>query len=300
MTETRRILRFTGMTLMMLAACFAGAAERVTVFTVNYPLAYFTQQIGGDHVEVIFPVPGDVDPAFWQPETADIAAIQNADLILLNGADYAKWVKQASLPRRKLVNTSTAFKSDYIRVTDTVTHQHGPGGEHSHAGTAFTTWLDFNQATKQAAAIRAALERKVPEHAAFFEDNYRSLERELRTLDESAAAIVARDPEKRFLASHPVYQYFARRYGVNIESVTWEPETVPDDGQWHALRHRLDSHAAGWMIWEGRPLDQTVKELQAIGIDSLVFDPVANSPESGDFISVMKSNIMELERAYRD
>ena len=71
------------------------------VYVVNYPLAYFAERIGGDVVRVHFPAPAEGDPAFWSPDADTIAAYQNADLLLLNGADYAKWVDRATLPSRR-------------------------------------------------------------------------------------------------------------------------------------------------------------------------------------------------------
>jgi zinc transport system substrate-binding protein len=71
---------------------------------VNYPLKYFAERIGGDHVRVEFPAPADVDPAYWNPALAGISAFQKADLILLNGAGYAKWIAKVSLPRSKIVD----------------------------------------------------------------------------------------------------------------------------------------------------------------------------------------------------
>ncbi|RLA05886.1 MAG: zinc ABC transporter substrate-binding protein, partial [Gammaproteobacteria bacterium] len=64
--------------------------------TVNYPLAYFAERIGGEQVEVGFPVPADVDPAFWSPAADAVAAYQAADVIILNGATYAKWVPKVT------------------------------------------------------------------------------------------------------------------------------------------------------------------------------------------------------------
>ena len=125
--------------------------SRLTVYTVNYPLQYFAQRIAGERAEVVFPAPGDVDPAFWQPSAEDIASYQRADLILLNGAGYAKWIQRVALPRRKLVDTSATFRDRYIQVDGAATHSHGPNGDHSHAGTAFTTWLDLELAHAQAA-----------------------------------------------------------------------------------------------------------------------------------------------------
>ena len=147
--------------LLLLSSPSVLFAEPLTVYTVNYPLQYFTQRIAGDHARVVFPAPADVDPAFWMPDRKTIGDYQQADLIVLNGAAYAGWVSKASLPRLRQVNTSKAFKNGFITVKDTVTHSHGPAGEHSHTGTAFTTWLDFYQAVQQAQAIAEALIRKL-------------------------------------------------------------------------------------------------------------------------------------------
>jgi zinc transport system substrate-binding protein len=285
---------------ILLAVSFtASADEKLSVYAVNYPLAYFAERIGGNSVNVVLPVPAGIDPAFWEPDASVIAEFQQADLILLNGAGYAKWLKHASLPRRKLVNTSAAFQRDYISVEQTVTHQHGPGGDHSHAGTAFTTWLDFNQARMQAKAILSALEKQRPRHADVFIQNYTLLEKDLVSLDQTLTAIVAQDSNKPFIASHPVYQYLARRYNINMKSVMWEPEIMPQQNQWDALQQLLATHDAKWMIWEGQPDKQALARLQTLGISSLVFSPCANTPEEGDFVSVMKNNIREIEKAFR-
>ena len=80
------------------------ASDKLTVYVVNYPLKYFAERIGAHHVKVEFPVPPDIDPAYWNPDLADITAYQKADLILLNGAGYAKWADKVSLPRSKMIN----------------------------------------------------------------------------------------------------------------------------------------------------------------------------------------------------
>ena len=293
-----KIFQVLLITILLLGSMVATAADKLTVYSVNYPLTYFAERIGGEHVEAVFPVPPDVDPAFWEPAAKDIATFQQADVILLNGAGYARWLKRASLPRRKLVNTSAAFKKDYISVTGTATHQHGPGGDHSHAGTAFTTWLDFSQAIQQAKAIQLALEKRRPEYADVFRRNYAVLETELDNLDKKITELATRDPDKLFVASHPVYQYFARRYQLDLQSVMWEPDVVPEKYQWSELRQLLRHHPAKWMIWEGTPDERSVNGLNETGINSLVFSPCANVPNEGDFMSVMTENMLQLEKAY--
>ena len=294
-----RLWLFIGLGLSFTLLGWTESHGKPTVYVVNYPLQYFTERIGAEHVQVVFPAPADEDPAFWKPDVNTIAAFQAADLIVDNGATYAKWLKIASLPKAKLVNTSERFKERYIEIQDTLTHSHGPGGEHSHSGTAFTTWLDMRQAVQQAQAITAALSRLLPEQKSVFEQHYAELEQDLLALDQRLEAIVAKQRAQPLVASHPVYQYLARRYGLNLQSVLWEPDVMPDDKQWQGLQSILQAHAAKWMLWEGAPLPASVDKLRTLGVKSLVFDPCGNTPEQGDFLSVMKQNVANLQQAFQ-
>jgi zinc transport system substrate-binding protein len=208
-------------------------------------------------------------------------------------------LKTASLPKAKIVNTSESFKAHYIEIKDTVTHTHGPAGAHSHTGTAFTTWLDFRQAAQQAQAIMAALSRLLPEQKSDFQQRYTDLERDLLALDQRLDELVSPKRAQPLVASHPVYQYLARRYGLNLQSVLWEPEIMPEAEQWQALQSILQTHAAKWMLWEGDPLPASVDRLQTLGVKSVVFAPCGNTPEQGDFLSVMQQNVDHLRQVFQ-
>jgi len=270
------------------------AAGPITIYVVNYPLQYFAERIGGDQVKVVFPAPAGVDPAYWQPNLADISAYQKADLILLNGAGYAKWVRKVSLPRSKMVNTSRQFKDRYITRKEVMTHSHGAEGKHAHEALAFTTWLDLELAASQAEAITLAICRKRPELKEVFQRNYESLKEDLLALDRKIQAIVSQEPSIPLIASHPVYDYFARRYGLNMVSVHWEPDETPTPKQWRGLKRIRKTHPAEWMIWEGEPMKATVEYLESIGIRTRVFDPCGNVPEKGDFLTRMRQNVENL------
>jgi zinc transport system substrate-binding protein len=282
--------------LSLLAQAVGAEPGDLSVYAVNYPLAYFAERVAGEHADVVLPVPPGVDPAYWTPDVATIGRIQEADVLLLNGAYYAKWLQWASLRISRTVDTSTEFRDRYLPLQDSVTHSHGPAGEHAHTGAAFTTWLDFEQAALQAEAIAEALGRRRPALRSTFQKNYEALAKDLVALDAELKAAVSTRP---LLSSHPVYQYLARRYGLNLKSVHWEPDSVPDDAQWSELESLLASHPAGWMIWEGAPNPETERRLREMGIRSLVFDPCANRPEQGDFLSVMRRNVDDLAAAFR-
>lgn len=288
-----------GLGVVLVLTAWAQSQAQPRVYVVNYPLQYFAERIAGDRVSVVFPAPPDEDPAFWKPDVETIAAFQAADLILVNGATYAKWLKTASLPKSKMVDTSRSFVADYIEIKDDAVHSHGPAGEHSHSGTAFTTWLDLRQAARQAEAALEGLSRLLPDHQDTFEQRYAELKDDLLALDGRLDSLVARQRQQLLLASHPVYQYFARRYGLNLQSVLWEPDVMPDADQWAELQSIVETHAAAWMLWEGDPLPESVDRLAALGVRSLVFDPCGNTPEQGDFLSVMQQNVARLQQAFQ-
>ncbi len=274
-------------------------SNTVVVYVVNYPLLYFAQRIGGDRVEVHFPVPADVDPAFWSPTGDDVAGYQQADLILLNGAGYAQWISRASLPMRTLVNTTEAVSDRYLTIDNAVTHTHGPKGDQSHGTTAFTTWLDPELAIAQAVSIRDALIRLRPDDTEFFAKRFLLLQSDLQSLDKQIQAVTATITGEPLLFSHPVYQYFIPRYGLNGVELHWEPDAEPSERMWRELSESREEIPARWMIWEAKPLKSVQARLESMGVNSLVFAPGANVPEDGDYLSLMATNAVALRAIKR-
>ena len=86
------------------------------------------------------------------------------------------------------------------------------------------------------------------------------------------------------VASHPVYQYWARRYSINLEAVLWEPEEVPTDAQMEDLKKILATIPRnGWCGKETRGGIRA--QDQGAGTRKVVFDPCANTPDKGDFLA---------------
>lgn len=292
-------LRLTAVLLgsALMQPALATGSDTLTVVAANYPLAYFAERLGGTQVRVELPVPDDEDPAYWQPDARTIQTMQKADLIALNGADYEKWLNRVSLPRSKWVDTSAAFKSRYLVIKDAVTHSHGGSGMHSHDGTASTTWLDFTQAAQQVDALAAAMIRTRPALRGIIEHNRTALDADLMRLDAEMKQVAEPLAGHPLIASHPVYQYLERRYGLNLKSVHWEPGEMPPASEWTALRQTLAAHPAKLMLWEESPSSEIKNDLNKLKLRPVAFLPCANRPKSGDFLGVMRDNIAALEQA---
>ncbi len=277
------------------------SSDSALLVASNYPLYFFASRIieDVDGAPAIVLPDIDGDPAFWMPSTEQIQLLQSADVILLNGAGAESWQNLITLDRRRLVETSANVVEKLIAFDDSVQHQHGPEGEHSHRGTAFTTWLDPQLAIAQAKVLTNALIDLAPTGETQFLDNLANLEQELTELDSRLADVFALLDDRPVLFSHPVYQYLERRYGINGESVHWEPDEVPSIPDWIALQQIRNLHPATIMIWEDEPLQETRARLANVGIVNVPFRTVANRPEEGDFLSVMRDNIERLHRSLR-
>ena len=277
----------------------AGGKAPLCVYAVNYPLSYFAERIGGESVEVVFPAM-EGDPAYWAPTAEEVGGFQSADLILLNGADYAKWISKVSLPSARMLNTSRGLSERLIELVDQATHTHGPGGAHAHGGFAFTTWLDPMLAIEQARVIKDALMTRLPTDADAFTERFAALEQELLALDRQLEEMTAAHPERPLVFSHPVYQYLATRYGLNGKSVHWEPAELPTAEMIADLKTMLLEHRAHWLVWEGTPSDEAATLVEELGMGNLVFDPCGNRPATGDFLAVMQANVDQLAQVYKD
>ncbi len=268
-----------------------------SVYTVNYPLAWAAGELAGNAAEVVFPAPADIDPAFWEPELDAVAGYQAADVILLNGAGYAKWVDRVSVPQNRVVDTSTAFSDNLITVASSPVHSHGPEGEHSHGERAFTTWLDLAQFAQQVDATADALSDVLPERSEAIEAQHLALSAALKRWDMELQAIGEQLDGAPLLYSHPVYQYLQRRYGLNGVALHWEPDQTPDERDWAELDGTLASHPAKLMLWEDEPTTETREGLSQRGIAVVVFQAMGNRPDAGDFATVMQQNIEQLAAA---
>ena len=57
-----------------------------------------------------------------------------------------------------------------------------------------------------------------------------------------------------------------------------------------------DGHPAKWSIWEAEPVPEAVQRVSELGLESVVFDPCANRPSTGDWLTAMQGNLEQLKK----
>jgi len=333
-----------GVGLAALLAAGAGCGQREAptasaaqmddvVLTTFAPTRSLAERISGGLVPVRTPLPEGEDPIFWQPTPEAIAEFQRARLIITNGAELEKWVADAPLPASRVVASigerALADAGGPI-LMDSVTHSHGPSGEHTHEGVDGHTWVEPTLAIEQAEAIRDAMARAWPHHSTRFEANAYHLVEELRALDDELAALGGAISGVTLLASHPAYNYLARAKGWTITNLDLDPQDQDPaavvDAVHHALHeleggdHHHDDHdaaesghahgadgahdghgAAGdgapvLLLWEAQPREEIAAALRAeLGVASVLFSPGESTAR--DYLEVLEANIDRLRAA---
>lgn len=289
-------------TCILLSVLLSGCGDKQTplrtdvnalpyIVVVNNPLLYFTQRLIADEIDVRLLVPPGVDPAAWQPTALDVLQLQGAELLLLNGAGYSSWLDKVSISPRKIVITSQNAKHRWLELPGQITHSHGPGTEHAHGDYAITTWMDMSLAGKQAQAIADALQKRWPRLADTVAVRLQGLITDIDALDQGYQEQARRLAGRSLIYSHPVYQYFERRYQLPGNSLHWEPDVMPSDEQWAELQKMLSPDAL--FIWEGDPDTAISGRMAAQALPFVVVDPAANT-SARDWLSVQQDNLTRL------
>ena len=95
--------------------------------------------------------------------------------------------------------------------------------------------------------------------------------------------------------SHPVYQYFERRYQLNGHSLHWEPDQMPTEEEWTKLEQLLIGKPKPLFVWEDEPAVGIAERMQSTGIEFVVIRPAANVGEQ-DWLSEQKANIQRMQK----
>jgi len=274
-------------------------SQEPVILTTFYPTHYFTQKIAMGKVKVECPCPEDEDPIFWQPDRSAISKYQQADMIVINGAKFEKWVAKVSLPQAKLVDSAKGI--ELLNYETATTHSHGPAGEHSHTGVDGHTWVDPVNALHQATVIYKAMTEKFPQLKDDFAAGFAELSKELKQLDSELKEVSKKMADTPILCSHPAYNYVGRRYGWNLKNLDLDPESKLTETQINDIRETLKTHPAKILLWEGEPTDEVANQVtEKLGLKNIVFSPcegAPSDPSSSNYFSIMTNNIKVLKDA---
>jgi zinc transport system substrate-binding protein len=226
--------------LAMIATVYTGrpalqdrqAQEKITIVASFYPLYEFASKVVGDRAEVSSLVPAGVEPHDWEPTAEDVSRGHTADILIINGAGFERWIND--LGAKFVVNTSEG-----IEFNNEEENEVGTSGEHWHEGDNTGErgnrvnphiWLDPMLAKLQIDEIRDAMARSDPANADYYNQNADRFIAELNSLDAVIRSELASCDKLDFIAFHDAFIHFSERYGLrqhSIQGVSPEGEILP-------------------------------------------------------------------------
>jgi zinc transport system substrate-binding protein len=214
----RQKLFVTATTIIVLTAVLATAFytpqnkpenNKLEVVATFYPLAFFAQQIGGEEVTVKQLIPDNTEVHSWQPALADILALDEADVILYNGASLDHWFEDDVLPVIDSSNKVIVETAKGIQLLET-----GQENDHEHEGLYDPhTWLSPFIAKQQAQNIYEALTQKDPANTDYYTERWQSLKTRFEELDNNYMSGLSTKRKEDIFVSHAAFGYLADRYG---------------------------------------------------------------------------------------
>ncbi len=181
-------------------------------------------QIGGDAIEHIVLIAGELDPHSYTLVKGDVEKIARADVIFSNGLglEHGASLRAQLDGSDKVCALGDALDQERLLMCDGQIDPH--------------VWMDVSLWSEAIDCVAQRLATLVPDKREAIEGRAASLKEEYAALDAHLCAQFAKiSPDRRYLVtSHDAFHYFARRY--LIEGDQWRdrfaaPEGLSPDGQ---------------------------------------------------------------------
>lgn len=192
--------------------------KKLKVVASFYPLAFFTQEIGGEKVTVKQLIPDNTEVHNWQPSFADLLAVEDADVIIYNGASLDHWFEDDILLVIDSSGKMIVETTEGIQLLET--GQETDEQEHEHEGNYDPhTWLSPFIAKQQAQNIYEALIRKDPNNEDYYSKRWQTLKARFEELDNDYLTGFSTKVKDGVFVSHSAFGYLADRYGFEQHGV---------------------------------------------------------------------------------
>ncbi len=234
--HVRCVLLFLG----LMTGCLTSGvclAQKIPVLASVFPVADLVRQVGGQHVDVTVVIPAGASPHVFEPKPSLVRQFSSARLYFMIGAGLESWSSRfiGALERPPQI----VVLSEGVALIRDMFHRYAAAGGQGPADRGHATekgadssaeaanphiWLDPVIAVEMVKKILAALVQTDAAHRDAYERNGRRFITELEKLDRLIADTVNGFSIKKYVAFHPAWDYFARRYGLVAVGII---ETAP-------------------------------------------------------------------------
>ncbi len=203
--------------VLVLSGCTSDNQTTITtnlspdVLVAESFLADITQQVAGDRLSVDVLVPAGTDPHAFQATPQDVARLENAKVLVLNGGGLEQWLDPLMIKNDKQIRIIASDGLEPVIRDLPGETRHGEEGDPHF-------WLDPNLVITYVNNIRDGLSVFDPRGKSIYEANANAYIQQLRDLDTwITEQVTLIPPENRIIVTnHESLGYFADRYGFKV------------------------------------------------------------------------------------
>ncbi|RIL70648.1 ABC transporter substrate-binding protein [Staphylococcus devriesei] len=282
--------------------------NKMNIYTTVFAFESFTKQIGGKYVNVDTIYPPGADTHTYEPSQREMINIAKSDLFIYSSDNLdsvAKKITKSMNNDNMKLAVAEGLNHDELLDED---HDHDEHGHehHSHEEGSHDphVWLDPVLDKQMSEKIKNDLVKRDPNHKAYYEQNYKQLNKDLTDLDKELKRITANPKRDKVVISHDSLGYLAHRYHFEQEGVSGMNNEEPSQKGILALVKNINNTKQPYILYEQNITskitdiirDETNAEPVRFNNLSVLSKSQAND-ESLTFQSIMKENIHSLDKA---
>ena len=301
--------------------------KKIKIVTTIFPEYDWVMQILGDKADkadVTMLLDKGVDLHSYQPSTADIAKISEADVFIYVGGESDEWVedvlKEAKNKKLKVINLMDVMgdKAKEEEVKEGMQPEEEEHAEEAKDGKEEEeveydehVWLSLKNAkifTKKIADVLSEVDK---DNAKTYEANYKSYAKKLDALDKKYAEAVASAKNKtlvfgdrfpfRYLVNDYGLDYYAAFVGCSAESeasfetVTFLAKKIDELGLGNVLTIEGKNHKIAKTV-----VDNTKnKDQKVLTMDSMQSTTSEDVKNGATYLGIMEKNLEVLKEALK-
>ena len=264
------------------------ADARIPVVAAENFYGDVVRQLGGDRVDVtsILSNP-DQDPHLFEASPKTARALQNASLVVYNGADYDPWMA-------KLLAASNNAKRTVIVAADLTGKK---SGDNPHL------WYAPSTMPAVARAVNAALVAADPSHKPAYDANLAKFLDSLKPIDAKVAGLRTRYAHVPVTATEPVFGYLSDAIGLEMRNQRFQLAAMNDTeasaSDIAAFERDLREKRVRVLIYNSQATEALTKRMLKLAQQSNVptVSVTETQPASKTFQQWMLSQLDELGKA---
>lgn len=272
---------------------------RIHIAASFYPLAEFSRQVGGAHVEVNTVVPAGSEPHEYEPTPEELARVYTAAVFLFNGSGLDPWAERVAdeIAQRsvRVINMSDQLP---LLAAATVEGQADDRQFDPHV------WLDPILAQRAVGVILDAFIAVDPEHAPAYRSRAAAYHELLKQLDQDFRSGLQLCARRDLVTSHAAFGYLAKRYDLSVLNIAGlSAEEEPSARRVSELARAAREKQIRYIFFETLVSPKLAQTLASeIGATTLVLNPLEGLSDeeqrSGkDYLSIMRDNLRNLRVA---